>query len=143
MNSELNSNNFNLFALSEISVIEVSGNDSASFFQRLLTSDISKVTPNQSQYSAFLNPKGRVIANFLLIMRNDRFYIVVAKELVDSLAKRLSLYVLRAKVNINLEPGLGFFGCRELSQISESELPKSALETRTIDELDGCKDARC
>ncbi len=135
MNSELNSNNFNLFALSEISVIEVSGNDSASFFQRLLTSDISEVTPNQSQYSAFLNPKGRVIANFLLIMRNDRFYIVVAKELVDSLVKRLRLYVLRAKVNINVEPDLVFFGCRQLSEFSESELPKSALETQTIDEL--------
>lgn len=133
MNSELNSNNFSLFALSEISVIEVSGDDSASFFQRLLTSDISEVTPNQSQFSAFLNPKGRVIANFLLIMRNDRFYLVVTNELVDSLVKRLRLYVLRAKVNINVEPGLGFFGCRQLSEISESELPKSAMETRTID----------
>ena len=135
MNNEMNSNNFNLFALSQISVIEVSGDDSASFFQRLLTSDISEVTSNQSQYSAILNPKGRVIANFLLTMRNDRFYIVVAKELVESLAKRLRLYVLRAKVNINLEPGLEFFGCRQLSAISESELPKLALETRTIDEF--------
>ncbi len=135
MNNDLNTKNFNLFALSEMSVIEVSGDDSASFFQRLLTSDISEVTPNQSQFSALLNPKGRVIANFLLTMRNDRFYIVVDKELVDSLVKRLRLYVLRAKVNINLEPGLGFFGCRQLSEISESELPKSVLETQTIDEF--------
>lgn len=135
MNNDLNTKNFNLFALSEMSVIEVSGDDSASFFQRLLTSDISEVTPNQSQFSALLNPKGRVIANFLLTMRNDRFYIVVDKELVDSLVKRLRLYVLRAKVNINLEPGLGFFGCRQLSEVSESELPKSALETQTIDEF--------
>ena len=131
----MNSNNFNLFVLNQISVIEISGDDSVSFFQRLLTSDISEVTPNQSQFSAILNPKGRVIANFLLTMRNDRFYIVVAKELVDSLAKRLRLYVLRSKVNINLEPGLGFFGCHQLSETSESELPKSALETRTIDEF--------
>ena len=135
MNKELNSNNFNLFTLNQIRVIEVSGDDSASFFQRLLTSDISEVTENQSQFSALLNPKGRVIANFLLIMRKDRFYIVVAKELVDSLVKRLRHYVLRAKVNINVEPGLGFFGCRQLSKISESELPKSALETQTINEL--------
>ena len=135
MNNKLNSNSFNLFALSQISVIEVSGDDSASFFQRLLTSDISEVTPNQSQFSALLNPKGRVIANFLLTMRNGRFYIVVAKELVDSLINRLRLYVLRAKVKIDMEPGVVFFGCRQLSDISESELPKSALETQTIDEF--------
>ncbi len=135
MNNKPNSNNFNLFALSQISVIEVSGDDSASFFQRLLTSDISEVTPNQSQFSALLNPKGRVIANFLLTMRNGRFYIVVAKELVDSLINRLRLYVLRAKVKIDVEPGVSFFGCRKLSNISESELPKSALETQTIDEF--------
>ncbi len=135
MNNKLNSNTFNLFALSQISVIEVSGEDSASFFQRLLTSDISEVTPKQSQFSAFLNPKGRVIANFLLTMRNGRFYIAVAKELVDSLVNRLRLYVLRSKVNINVEPGLSFFGCHQLSEISESEFPKSALETQTIDEF--------
>ena len=135
MNSKLKSDYFNLFALSEISVIEVSGDDSASFFQRLLTSDISEVSPNQSQFSAILNPKGRVIANFLLTMRNNRFYIVVAKELVDSLVKSLRLYILRSKVNIDVEPSLGFFGCRQLPEINESELPNSALETQTIDEF--------
>lgn len=135
MNNDLNSINFNLFALSQISVIEVSGDDSASFLQRLLTSDISEVTPNQSQFSAFLNPKGRVIANFLLTMRNGRFYIVVAEELADSLVNRLRLYVLRTKVNINVESGLSFFGCYQPLETRESELPKSVLETQTIDEF--------
>ncbi len=118
--------------LDRFGVIEISGGDAADFLQRQLTSDISEISSDRAQLSAYLNPKGRVIANFIIIMRNDAYHLVVAKELVQPLSNRLKLYVMRAKVEIKLRADLAFCGGQVISGAADSELPQLEFGTRSI-----------
>ncbi len=116
-----------------MTVIEVSGADAESFLQRQLTSDVSEVTSERAQFAAYLNPKGRVIANFILIMRHDKYYLVVNRDVAELLSNRLKLYVLRAKVTIECRTDMAFCGCRNAAADSDPTLPKTMFESKQAD----------
>ncbi len=131
---ESKSSFLNPYILKHLAIIEIAGNDAQSFLQRQLTSDVSEVTHERAQFSAYLNPKGRVIANFILMMRYQKYYLVITKELAEILTRRLKLYRLRAKVAIDIRPDLVFCSCIGASGMVDSSLPKSVWETELIDE---------
>ena len=82
-------------------VIEVAGLDAASFLQGQLSSDVGALAEGRAQYSSVNSPKGRMLANFVLGRTGpDRFAIVLAADLASTIAKRLGLYVLRAKASV-------------------------------------------
>lgn len=84
--------------LSHFGLISVSGADAATFLQGQLTNDIRQVSEEQSQLSAYCNPKGRVLATFFITQRQGVYYLSVSRDLLEATLKRLRLYVLRAKV---------------------------------------------
>ena len=114
-----------LIPLRHLGIVRISGEDATSFLQRQFTNDMSEVTPERSCQAAYLNAKGRVIANFLVLMRNDDYYLVLSKDLTDTLTKRLKMFVLRDKVDISIEPEMVFAGTfnENLLPLSESEIP--------------------
>lgn len=88
--------------LDDFGVLSVSGEDSQSFLQSLLTNDIALLGLNQSQYSGLCNPKGRLLALFIIIRSDETAYqLIMPRALCDSIAKRLAMYKLRSKVSID------------------------------------------
>jgi folate-binding protein YgfZ len=87
--------------LSHFGLISVSGDDAATFMQGQFTNDINQVSNRHSQLSAYCNPKGRMYANFRIFKRENTFYIELPGELLKTVLKRLSMFVLRAKVTLD------------------------------------------
>ena len=85
---------------SERGLLKVSGADAESFLQNQLTNDIRKVTETNHQESAWCSPKGRIIANFHIFKRNDDFYLALSRDLIEHVIKKLRMYVMMSKVEI-------------------------------------------
>lgn len=84
--------------LSDVGLIAFQGDDTTTFLQGQLTNDARKLTQHQAQYSGLCSPKGRLLGSFLLWQQGDSTYLQLAAELQPALQKRLSMYILRAKV---------------------------------------------
>lgn len=87
--------------LDRYSIIEISGEDHLDFLQGQLTNDIKK-NEKKFIYSGMCNPKGRLFA-FLRILRtpdSSSIFFVIPSSLADTVQKRLTMFILRAKVVI-------------------------------------------
>lgn len=79
-------------------VVRVSGDDRADFLHGQLSNDIAHLAAGQACYATYNTPKGRVLANMLVVNRGDDLLLVMAADLVETIVKKLRMYVLRAKV---------------------------------------------
>jgi folate-binding protein YgfZ len=86
--------------LNQLGVIRVEGEDAQSMLQNLLTNDVAALAINQSHLSGLCNPKGRLLALFLLLRRSDGYLLILPKAMCAGLQQRLSMYILRSKVTI-------------------------------------------
>jgi folate-binding protein YgfZ len=78
-------------------ILQVTGDDRISFMQSLVTNNISSTGLH---YTALLTPQGKFFADFFVLVREGDILIDVADTLQPSLLSRLSMYRLRAKVDI-------------------------------------------
>ena len=88
------------FWLDDRAVIAVSGPEARDFLQGLITNDVKGVAPDALRYAALLTPQGKILFDFLIGERDGVLLIDAPAATRDALAKRLSLYRLRAKVEI-------------------------------------------
>ncbi len=86
--------------LSHYGLIAVRGADARSFLQGQLTSDLDTVDESRSQLGAWCGPKGRVLVLFRVMQRGDAILLKLPAPLVESTLKRLRMYVLRARVEL-------------------------------------------
>lgn len=86
--------------LSDRAVVGVSGPDAADFLQGLLTQSVAAAARGHIAFSALLAPQGKILFDFLVHAQEGGFAFDCAASFADALAKRLSLYRLRAKVEI-------------------------------------------
>jgi len=84
--------------LSDWGLLRVSGEDASGFLQGQATCDINALQDAGLGSGSFCTPKGRVIASFRIAKSENAFYLLLAKELVPVIHKRLKLYVLRSRV---------------------------------------------
>lgn len=87
-----------IFTLSHLSVIAVTGKDSAKFLQGQLTCDINNLSESQASIAAFCTPKGRVISTLIIVKTAETFLLILPNSLLDKVLKRLQIYILRAEV---------------------------------------------
>ncbi|MFA6903853.1 MAG: folate-binding protein YgfZ [Gallionellaceae bacterium] len=87
--------------LSQFGTIRVSGEDAQKFLQNLLSNDINAVTSKTAQLSSFNSPKGRMLATFLIWQQDGDYYLQLPRSLTAAMHKKLSMYVLRAKVRVS------------------------------------------
>ena len=87
-------------ALETLGVILVSGDDASSFLHAQLTGDINYLPINTSLLTAWCSAQGRVLALIRLARFNDGYALVLPKDLIEKSIKRLRLFVLRARVQI-------------------------------------------
>ncbi|WP_164659926.1 folate-binding protein YgfZ [Tropicibacter sp. Alg240-R139] len=92
-------------------ILRLSGADTITFLQGLVTNDVDKLDQGLV-YAAILTPQGKYLADFFLARDGDNVLLDAAEDLADGLVKRLSMYKLRADVQIadsglNLQRGTG------------------------------------
>ncbi len=95
--------------LDDRAVIRIAGPDAASLLQNVVTLDMEKVDAQGSGYGALLTPQGKILWDFLLHKLADGYAADVRAEEAEAFAKRLKLYRLRAKVEIEPAPDLAVF----------------------------------
>lgn len=89
-------------ALTYLSAIRLSGEDAADFLHNQVSADVLALSPGESTFACYCEPRGRVLALMLVSRDGDDVYVVMSSQLVASVAARLRMYVMRAKVDIEI-----------------------------------------
>lgn len=87
--------------LSHLGLIHFAGEDAQSFLQGQLTCDVRLANSDTVLHGAYCNPKGRMLASYLLYRDSNGYLMQLPLELQAAVQKRLSMYVLRAKVRLS------------------------------------------
>ena len=80
--------------------LKISGNDAQTFLQGQFTNDVKQVTTEQGQLNAWCSAKGRILSNFYLLQWQDAYYLILPRDSLATVQKRLQMFVLRADVQI-------------------------------------------
>lgn len=86
--------------LGDLGLIRASGVDAASFLHNLLTNDIKGITPGGARFAGLCTAKGRLLALFLVWRDGDDFLLMLPRDILPAILKKLSMYVLRSKVKL-------------------------------------------
>ena len=88
-------------ALPHWGVIQAQGEEAANFLHNQLTHDVLLLPVGQARMAAFCSAKGRMQASFVLVKTApDTVLLVMSQDLLAQTLKRLSMFVLRAKVKL-------------------------------------------
>ena len=83
-------------------VIQAQGDDAANFLHNQLSNDVLLLPVGRSRLAAFCSAKGRMQASFILVKTApDTVLLVLSLDLLAQTLKRLSMFVLRAKVKMS------------------------------------------
>ena len=96
--------------LQDRGVVRVSGSDAAKLLQGLVTNDISALVTNPDDvafaaatvHAGLLSPQGKILYDFFCVRIADGLVLDIAREKAVELAKRLSMYKLRAEAEITV-----------------------------------------
>lgn len=87
--------------LPELGAIRAVGDDAAHFLHGQLTQDFALMGKSDARLAAFCSAKGRMLASFVAIKRGPaEIVLVCSRDLLATALKRLSMFVLRAKVRL-------------------------------------------
>lgn len=144
--------------LDHLGVLRVNGNDAPSFLQGQLSNDVLTIPPGHARLAGYLTPNGRMLATFW-VLRQDVppapeqpqepvFWLICARDIASAIAKRLSMYVLRAKCRVRDASDshriLGFVGpstratralATQQDEVVVAALPEVQLTETTTDLL--------
>lgn len=136
-------------------IILVEGPDATSFLQNQLTNSVLGLKPSMpgqiaQNYSAvrlvgYCTPKGRLLASAWVGLfpggagADDRYALFISKDIAASVAKRLSMFVLRSKVKVtDLSEGMDIYGLYGLhEQIAGFKCGANCIALRMPDVLVG------
>ena len=89
-------------ALSFLGVIQAQGEEAAHFLHNQLTNDVLLLPVGQARLAAFCNAKGRMQASMLVLKTApDTVLLLMPQDLLAQTLKRLTMFVLRAKVKLS------------------------------------------
>lgn len=89
-----------LAELAQYGVIAAHGPEAVAFMQTQLTNDLQHLVIGHLQLNGYCTPKGRLLAVFECWRSADDVFLQIPREILPSVLKRLSMYVLRAKVKL-------------------------------------------
>ena len=87
--------------LSQFGTLRASGEEAESFLQSMLSNNIGEVSSAHAQLSSLNTAKGRMLATMLIWRESDGYLLQLPRKLCEAIRKKLSMYVLRAKVKIS------------------------------------------
>jgi folate-binding protein YgfZ len=126
--------------LLNLGLLEVEGDDAVNFLQGQLTNDIKLLNGNNSHYTGYCSPKGRLINLFLAFSHRDHIHLQLPRSQVEFILKRLRMFVLRSKVTINDQSdniiGIGIAGPNATEKLKAifKQVPKNPHEIITFED---------
>lgn len=131
--------------LDQFGVIDALGTDALDFLHNQLTNDVAHLTLSAAAIGGLCSPKGRLIASFLYwrqvaaaptppsqegaaapsapVPAGDGVRLLIAADIREAIQKRLSMFVLRAKVKLSdATPSVGLIGLTVSEDQQESLL---------------------
>ena len=88
--------------LPHLGIIQVEGDDAASFLHGQLTQDFALLGLQEARLAGFCSAKGRLQASFVGFKRSaNQIFLVCPRDLLPQTLKRLSMFVLRAKAKLS------------------------------------------
>jgi tRNA-modifying protein YgfZ len=103
--------------------VQVRGPDASGFLQGLITTNVDDLPDCVAKPGALLTPQGKIMFDFLISRDADGFVLETDVAQRDGLVRRLSMYRLRAAVEIVASPVVG-------TSVSLSELPGAVKDHR-------------
>lgn len=98
-------------ALSDHVVVSFEGPDALAFAHAQFANDVLALAVGQWQWNAWLTPKGRVIALFALLRRDENsLWVVLPDYPADEFVQQLQRFVFRRKLKITRRDDLAVFG---------------------------------
>ena len=116
-------------------VVSLEGADSKKFLQGLITADICK-SEAQPIYTALLSPQGKYLYDFFIKKQKSAYLIDIKREAVQDFIKRLSLYKLRADIQIRITDYCVYIGTGKVPQDAHFDPRSQELGWRLIRSLD-------
>ena len=95
--------------LDDRTILALGGPDARDFLQGLVTNDMQRLAPGKALYTALLSPQGKILFDFFVTEGEGALLLDCARHARDTLLKKLKLYRLRAKVEIEARDQLGVF----------------------------------
>jgi len=126
--------------LSHLALLEISGDDAVAFLQGQVTNDVNLLSGNHAHYTGYCSAKGRLLALFFAFSYGKQLHLQLNYKLVEPIAKRLKMYVMRAKVNINnasdstVRIGLSGHDIPDLLAPFFAKIPQLAFESISADD---------
>lgn len=84
--------------LSHYGLIGFAGEEAQTFLHAQITNDLRGLRENAAVFAGYLSPKGRMLANFLVMKRGEDVLVMLPAALREAIQKRLSMFILRSKV---------------------------------------------
>lgn len=127
-------NNRVIADLSHLAALDITGEDAESFLQGQLSCDVKAIADGQASLGSYCTPKGRMLASFTLLRTQDRFVMVLSCTLAAAMQKRLTMFVMRAKVKIaNAAEAVVLLGLSGARAEEETNAHAIAMDVQTFD----------
>lgn len=126
-----------LVPLEHLGVIRISGEEAADFLHKLGSNDANKQQPDQLRLNSLNSPKGRMLASFLVWRSGADYLLALSADLRAAIARKLSMYVLRAKVKVAEAPErvlLGLSGPATAEALAAAGLTMPATTMEVVGE---------
>lgn len=81
-------------------LLAVRGDDARRFLQGVISNDVMRVSDSRAIHAAFLTPQGKFLHEFFVVQLGDALILDCEAGRAADLARRLSLYKLRAKATV-------------------------------------------
>ncbi len=124
--------------LSGFALLAISGNDRHAFLHGQFINDLNLINNPAAQLSAWCNPKGQVITNFIIINTGISYLLIFKQELKEYVEKRLNMFIMRSGVTIeNISESSPLVGLANIKDISSLglDIPTNAGEVLAVDGL--------
>jgi folate-binding protein YgfZ len=86
-------------SLDHLALLMVRGADARTFLDSQLTRNVPSASGVASP-AGYCSPKGRLLASLVIWLEDDAIALLLSREIAEAIAKRLRMYVLRAKATI-------------------------------------------
>jgi len=81
-------------------LLRIAGENAATFLQGQLSCDVLNLSADESQFGAYCNYQGRVLATFWLLQHDAVYDLILPEEMLDATREALHKYAVFSKVTI-------------------------------------------
>ena len=87
-------------------IISLTGEDVRDFLNDILTAQINTLASDTARAACMLSPQGRILFDMMVMATADTVFLISEVEQTASLAKRLTMYRLRRKIEITVSSNI-------------------------------------